>query len=243
MQSAIKSVVILSLILFTASSHAESLYLTQVKQATWNKQAFNETVEKLEAYKPIEFAEPLKVSPFHNQQQPENRTERDFCISCHTVYPHSNSERYRSYLNMHVGYLACASCHFKPENVDFDYRWHAWADIAKGKPSKSRHIVPFYQQSAETLTRNHPQISAMLDAWERSELAAKAELHLKIHTPLERDGPACDVCHTEQNSALDYQALGYSTEEIKAIQENRISKFLSDENFKDRPIKLMDLLQ
>jgi cytochrome c553 len=243
MKSVIKSAVIFSLVLFTASNHAESLYITQVKKATWDQQVYERTVEMLEAHQPIEFAEPLKVSPFHNQQRPEEQADRDFCISCHTVYPHSNSERYRSYLNMHVSYLSCASCHFRPENTNFEYRWHEWATLSDGQESNTRHIIPFYRQGAETMSRQHPEIRAMLDTWEKSDLNQKVELHLKIHTPLEQDGPQCDACHTDQNSVLDYQALGYSAEEIKTIQENRISKFLSDEQFKDKPIKLMDLLQ
>jgi hypothetical protein len=243
MQTVFKSLVTFMLLLFTASNHAESLYITQVKKASWDQQEMEKTVELLEAHQPIEIAAPLKLSPFHNQKLPEEQTERDFCITCHTVYPHSNSERYRSYLNMHVNYLSCASCHFEPENTDLDYRWHEWTSVSKGEASKIRHIIPFYQQGAETMSRKHPQISALLDAWEQSELPQKAELHLKIHTPLERDGPNCNSCHTDQNSKLDYVALGYSEEEIKAIQANRISKFLSDEKFKDKPIKLMDLLQ
>ncbi|MCG8038107.1 MAG: hypothetical protein JAZ19_13845 [Candidatus Thiodiazotropha taylori] len=243
MQSVIKSVVIFSLTLFAAANHAESHYISQVKQVAWDEPVLDKTIEMIQAHQPIEITEPLKVSPFHNQQLPEQQMQRDFCISCHTLYPHSNSERYRSYLNMHVGFLSCASCHFKPDNIDFDYRWHEWGDIFDGKPSRTRQIMPFYQQGAETLTRKHPEISAMLAAWEQAEARERAELHLKIHTPLERDGSQCGVCHTEQNSLLDYQALGYSPEEIKAIQQNRIAKFLSDEKFKDKPIKLMDLLQ
>ncbi|MEJ2619191.1 MAG: hypothetical protein P8163_02770 [Candidatus Thiodiazotropha sp.] len=243
MRKILKFLVTSTLLLFTALIHAESLYIKQLKNGSWDQQAMEKTVELLEAHQPIEIAAPLKLSPFHNQQLPEQQTERDFCISCHTIYPHSNSERYRSYLNMHVSYLSCASCHFEPENTDFDYRWYEWASVSQGELSKTRQIIPFYQQGAETMSRNHPEISALLDAWEQSELTQKAELHLKIHTPLERDGPKCNVCHTDQNSKLDYIALGYSVEEIKAIQENRISKFLSDEKFKDKPIKLMDLLQ
>lgn len=225
-------------------THADSLYIYQMKQARWDAQAFNRTLEKLKEHKPIEIAEPLKISPFHFRKASQAMTKRDFCVTCHTTLPHRESERLRSYLNMHVNYLACTSCHFNPENVKLEYRWYQW-DLTSNnaQESDSKLIMPFYQQKAEAFSLDHPEISALLAEWEESEVVKKAELHLTIHSPIAPEGITCSACHSEENHILDYADLGFGEEEIKQITENRISRFLSDDKFEDKPIKLMDLLQ
>jgi hypothetical protein len=225
-------------------THADSLFISQIKQARWDAEAFDKTLEKLKEHKPIEIADPLKISPFHFRKALQAKTKREFCVTCHTTLPHRESERLRSYLNMHVNYIACTSCHFNPENVNLVYRWYQWdlnSDNAQEVDSKL--IIPFYQQKAEAFSQDHPEISTLLAEWEGSALEKKAELHLKIHSPVETEGLNCSACHTEENKILDYADLGFSEEEIKQITENRISRFLSDDKFEDKPIKLMDLLQ
>ncbi|MES9941523.1 MAG: hypothetical protein ABW104_19570 [Candidatus Thiodiazotropha sp. 6PLUC2] len=237
-------VALIALMFITGYTHAESLYISQMKQAHWDSQAFDKRVEKLKKHKQIEFAEPLKISPFHFQNTPNNDVQRDFCVTCHTNLPHRESERYRSYLNMHVNFLACTSCHFNPENIDLEYRWYEWSsDSTSNLQSNTKQILPFYQQRAETFSKDHPEISALLKEWEAGDLEKRAELHLKIHFPVDSEGSLCGTCHTEDNPTLDYVKLGFSDEEIELITKNRISRFLNDEAFKDKPIKLMDLLQ
>jgi RNase P subunit RPR2 len=243
MQFVTQTLFLLFLFLYSNFGHAESLYITLMKQAQWDRQALEKALEKLQEHQPIEFAEPLKISPFHHQKIPQQDTDRDFCVTCHTTLPHTQNERLRSYLNMHVNNLACASCHFKPDNVTLDYRRHEWMGDTEDAQSTTILIMPFYQQSAETLSRDHPDIAVLLEDWEKSEDEEKAQLHLKIHTPIKSEGVGCSQCHTDENPMLDYEALGFSADESKLIRENRISRYLSDERMEDKPVKLMDLLQ
>jgi mRNA-degrading endonuclease YafQ of YafQ-DinJ toxin-antitoxin module len=234
---------LLSLLLsFSARVYPENLYLAQMKQAQWSEEELQETLEKLADYKPIEIAELLKLAPFHHRVDSDPKPVGDFCIDCHTHLPHRKSEWLRSYLNMHVNYLACTSCHYQPDGVRLTYRWSRQnGEQGQGTPRKL--ISPFYRQDLVTPTTRQAEIAEVLDTWDDADINTKAQQHLRLHTPLQSDGTGCKDCHTTQTPLLDYQMLGYDAEEIKSITENRIARFLAEESFKDKPIKLMDLLQ
>jgi hypothetical protein len=233
---------ILMVLAIVSSVHAEAIYLTQIKDAQWSDLELQEAVEKIEEHKPIKLAGPLNIAPFHNQTVPHTAQGREFCISCHTDLPHTKSERLRSYLNMHVNYLACTSCHYQPEGVVLDYRWHYFAG---GNNFEDAHkiITPFQQRQTVMLTIDHPGIARLLESWEKNDVRRKAEDHLRFHLPLQSEGVDCQGCHTTKNPLLDYHQLGYDDKAIKTLRENRIARFLADDSFKEKPIKLMDLLQ
>jgi hypothetical protein len=230
------------LLSFSASLYAESLYLAQMKQAQWSEEELQETVEALVDYKPIEIAKPLKLAPFHHRVDSDPKPVGDFCVDCHTRLPHSKSEWLRSYLNMHVNYLACASCHYQPDGVTLSYQWSP-LDGEQGQGGSRKLITPFYRQDKAAPSARQPEIAKVLDTWDDADIKTKAQQHLRLHTPLQSEGTDCKDCHTTQTPLLDYQKLGYDAEEIKSITENRIARFLAEESFKDKPIKLMDLLQ
>jgi RNase P subunit RPR2 len=231
------------IVLAMASSvRAEAIYLAQIKDAQWSYLELQEAVEKIEEHKPIKLADPLKIAPFHNQTVAHTGQGREFCISCHTALPHTKSERLRSYLNMHVNYLACTSCHYQPEGVVLDYRWHYFAE-ANNLEDAQKIITPFQQRNIVMLTNDHPDIARLLESWEKSDVRRKAEDHLRFHLPLLSEGVDCQRCHTTKTPLLDYRQLGYDNEAIKTLRENRIARFLTDDSFKEKSIKLMDLLQ
>jgi RNase P subunit RPR2 len=231
------------MLLFTTASQSESHYLAQVKRVQGEGSEIEEAIKKVEEHKPITVTKPLKVPPFHYRYDSESPVYREFCVTCHTALPHTKSERLRSYLNMHVNYLACTSCHYRPEKVVIAYRWTQWESNQKDNQKPISLITPFTQQEAVTLSEHHPEIRDFLLQWEKSEIGKQAEVHLKLHAPLENSGLECLECHTSDNPVLDYKALGYKEEEIKSLSENRIARMLGEEKFKDKPIKLMDLLR
>jgi hypothetical protein len=225
-------------------SYTESYYLSQMKQAQWDTKALDKTVEKLEEHRPIEFAGPLKLSPFHAQSAIEEAPQRDFCVTCHTVLPHTKNERTRSYLNMHVNYIACSSCHFQPDDMVLDYRWHQWNPSRDQRGTSAISLItPFSSQGMESFNAKHSDIAERLALWEASKIRQKAQLHLQFHTPLQSEGMNCPACHTKEQPVLDYIQLGYDRDEITLMTDNRIARYLGDQAFEDKPIKLMDLLQ
>jgi hypothetical protein len=231
----------ISLLLWAGVGFAEPLYLSQMRSVEVDADETEEIIKQLKEYRPIELTPPLKLPPFHNQVTLQGESKRDFCVSCHTAMPHRKSERLRSYLNMHVNHLACASCHFKSEGVVLKYRWHQWDREAK--EASSPLITPHYQGQPVTPDADNPEIAKLLETWEESDINQQAEQHQRLHNPLEREGTRCDSCHTTETSLLDLEQLDYDEEEIHAIRNDRIARFLGDEAYEDKPIKLMDLLQ
>jgi RNase P subunit RPR2 len=237
----IRQWVLIFSLLWAGAGFAEPLYLSQMKSAQVDVDKSEEVIKQLKEYRPIELAPPLKLAPFHNQVALQDELKRDFCVSCHTAMPHRKSERLRSYLNMHVNHLACASCHFKPQGVALKYRWHQWD--SKTKEASAPLITPHYQGQPVTPDADNPEIAKLLETWDESDISEQAEQHQRLHNPLEREGTRCDSCHTTEASLLDFEQLDYDEEEIHAIRNDRIARFLGDEVYEDKPIKLMDLLQ
>jgi RNase P subunit RPR2 len=229
--------------MITHPLHSEVHYLTQMNQAQWDEEELGEVVEKLNEHKPIKMAEPLKVEPFHHRDTRPAEQEREFCISCHTVLPHTKSERLRSYLNMHVNHLACISCHYQPEGVSLNYRWQHLQEGEIDQAANDKIIAPFQQRRMLTLTKQNPDIARLLESWEKDDIKHKAEDHIRLHKPIQSEGVDCQSCHTTKKSLLDFKQLGYDDEAITNLRENRIARYLSDESFKEKPIKLMELLQ
>jgi 5-methylcytosine-specific restriction endonuclease McrA len=47
------------------------------------------------------------------------------CRVCHPLYPHSEHNKVRAYINMHLGYTLCEVCHLKKEgmqNITYDWK-------------------------------------------------------------------------------------------------------------------------
>ena len=244
MRNSIYQWVVICLLLPPGVSVAESLYLSQMNNVQVDEDQIEEVVEKLREYRVIELVSSIKLSPFHNQSSQQNEFKRDFCVSCHTAMPHRKSERLRSYLNMHVNFLACSSCHFRPDGTVLKYRWHQWDSIAsEAGETEQLLITPMYQRQPVTPDADHTEIAKLLTSWDESGIEEKAHQHQRLHGPLESEGADCDSCHTTEVSLLDFKQLDYDEDEIKAIRNDRIARFLGDESYKDTPIKLVDLLR
>ncbi len=230
------------LLLMVARAQAESLYLDRMAAAHWDEREFEETLSLLQQHAEPKPAPVMKLAPFHRQQDSRSALQREFCVECHTTLPHRESERLRSYLNLHVNRLACTSCHFRPQGIELSYR--LWTPTEGENPDEALSLIaPFSHAGDETFTPELPAIARLLQAWKQADDQQKAQLHLRIHTPLEKEGPGCRRCHTREDPLLDLEALDYDAEQIRKIQEDRIARYLGDESLEDQPIKLIDLLR
>jgi hypothetical protein len=234
----------LFVLLQIAPALGEPLYLTQLRQVEIRRQGIDELVDKLKDYKPVEIKAPLKLIPFHHRESGAEPPARDFCVSCHGLLPHRKSERIRSYLNMHVSTHACTSCHYRPQGIQLRYgRVQLQPGEKNGKSDTHRLITPFRDGEAEIIVKGNPDIDGLLSIWKEADLGKRVELHQKIHGPLLEEPVACGKCHAKQSSMLDYTELGYDAEESKSLKHNPIARLLGDEAYKEKRIKLTDLLQ
>ena len=203
----------------------------------------------LQAKKEIKLLDDLSLAPFHKRDKsPIKNTEQVYCNNCHLPLPHSKSLRTRTFMNMHSEYIACESCHFKPENTHLDYRWYDYqknteADKQQGRLHSGRlkkdqspliartgqiKIAPFFENKPALINSNHPFSKTLQQRWKKANLDKKSQIHAQIHQPLTTEGTECVDCHTSDQGLFDLTLLADSPKQAKAIQKNTIANFFKN---------------
>ena len=233
--------------------------LIEVAQPTTNEIA--QSKKLLQAKKEIKLLDDLSLAPFHKRDKsPIKETKQVYCNNCHLPLPHSKSLRTRTFMNMHSEYIACESCHFKPENIKLDYRWYnyeknAEADKQQGRLHSGRlkkdktmlvektgqiKIAPFFEDKPVLINSDHPFSKTLQQRWKKADLEKKSQIHAQIHQPLTTTGTVCVDCHTSEQDLLDLFSLADTPKQAKAIQKNTIANFFK--NYKlEKPLAAGEL--
>ncbi len=159
--------------------------------------------------------------------------EDSSCRVCHPLYPHSENNWVRAFLNMHTGFMRCEVCHVKRESISgLTYHWdESGKAVFSGKPFGS-YYAPASQraQAAEgTLSRiavfvsdngaKKPLASATGDVRKAREYMEeeaamtpeeKEEKLAYFHRQIARKeiSVACHGCHSK-DTVLNYTQLGF----------------------------------
>ncbi len=234
------------------------LYQQRVESARPDQEAIERSRKLLQEHKDIEFQEKFVIQPFHKQSGELETAPGAFCRQCHGPLPHSKQLRTRAFNNMHVRYIACETCHFRPEDVKFEYVWFDYLkkqpyqgpnlfrldqdiDNAKQRPSNPK-IAPLYQNEPAFVLKNAEFSEQIAKQWKALTGEEKVLLRAKIHWPLEKKGPECHDCHDEKKSRLDFQALGATEKQVTAITQHVIPQFFRRYKKDDDKITIQDLL-
>ena len=183
---------------------------------------------------------PLKH--FHRAEQSAIRRLDDdsSCRVCHHLYPHSQNNMVRAFLNLHTGFMFCEVCHLKKENVpDTFYDWSG-REVAEfiGKPYgtfynphlettlKSENVITricVYQKTEggqRTLINTRDRGRAEKFEAEKATLPPEnaAALLESFHRNINRKevSVACDECHSK-HSILDFKKLGFGDAETNNL--------------------------
>jgi len=248
---------------------AEGLYLQQLNKAQLSEAQIQQSQKKLTEHKPVVIREKLAIAPFHKrgQMQVQASLEHSFCTGCHLSPPHTQYVRTRTFMNMHTQFIACETCHFRPEGVELSYQWQDVRD-EKSLPAAPTFfrtakklvetpldvpvdkqtslfykITPFYGQEAVILGRKSAFSQETMRIWKTGSLAEKSQRRALIHAPLQEKGPECSACHDKEKNLLDLGALGANTHQIEQIQNNIITQFFTDYEHKEKRIRIMGILQ
>lgn len=140
---------------------ADGLYLQAVKSTELTEEQVQESLKKLEEHKKITLRGELEVPPFHQRGKVDNSLGNSFCTTCHLTPPHSKSVRTRTFMNMHTQYVACETCHFRPEGVALSYQWQDTRDasVVRAQPKLFRQTV-----KAEKKTNSLPAKKMITEA-------------------------------------------------------------------------------
>ncbi|MBT3811975.1 MAG: hypothetical protein HOE45_03355 [Gammaproteobacteria bacterium] len=128
---------VLFVMLLCSISHvllAEGLYLQTVNNTKLTEKQRQKSLKKVKEHKEIVLKGELEVPPFHKRGKEDASLGNSFCTTCHLSPPHTKSIRSRTFMNMHTQYIACETCHFRPENVQLSYQWQDTRDASVVTP-------------------------------------------------------------------------------------------------------------
>jgi len=236
-----------------------SLYQQRVETAVPDQEALAHSEKLIREHKDVVVQKEPVIPVFHKQSGDLETAPKTFCRNCHAPLPHHKQLRTRAFNNMHVRFIACETCHFRPKDSRFTYQWFDYdqdqtttgkglfrvgqkIDNAKQRPANPK-IAPLYQGQRVFVLKDEPFSQSLAAQWEKADAASKPKLRAKIHWPLEKKGPACHDCHDENKSMLDLKALGATEEESKSMAKHVIPQFFRRYEKDDQKITIRDMLQ
>ena len=237
----------------------EALYVRQYRQARPDAETLHKAGQQVREHQNVTLREPTGLAPFHRQLQPLTRGEA-FCQSCHAPLPHGKKLRDRTFLNMHSRFIACETCHFRPESVQLQYDWldyPAWVPV-QGDAGRFRtgsqtdnavslsgtvKIAPFSQGVPALARRDSDFAREVEQTWQNAAVPERSLLKARLHTPLNRQGPECAACHTGKQPLLDLARLGASPAQVTAIQQHIIPQFFARYRSDEERLRIIDILR
>ncbi|MCK5513341.1 MAG: hypothetical protein KAJ00_02485, partial [Deltaproteobacteria bacterium] len=192
---------------------------------------------------------------YHNIALKVEPDKRSHCIICHGDFPHGETKHIRAFLNMHNFYLACETCHIRPEDEaeTFVYRWY---DIYSGdiiqnpaigsKPTDELDIklIPFLIEKGKLIRADSEERIKLTKDFvrkvEKDEISFEEEKKIleKIHDHINPQSIQCQECHTRDRLILPLAEIGYSERRVGYICSDEISRMIRDYNLYSSPTLL-----
>jgi RNase P subunit RPR2 len=252
-----------------AMVHAESYYLRAVESAPLDVEKVGDSRNKVKEHKDVKVQDELEIPPFHKRDEWEKKSlTKTFCTTCHLSPPHTENLRSRAFLNMHTEFIACETCHMRPENINFNYQWLDYRSKQVVKPSVERFrqainqqdipkqaeekvrktdvmikIAPFLENEMALILRDHPYAKETGNIWEKESFENRVIRRLKIHVPLKKKGPECKACHQTEEPMLDLKALGANEKQARSMQRHIVPQFFKRYTEDDQKIRINNLLK
>lgn len=249
-----------SLLFSISQPQAEPLFVQRAEAARPDRQAIEKALEQVREHKDVKLREDLAVPPFHKRVEPPIREGEAYCQGCHKSLPHTKKLKDRAFLNMHSRYIACETCHFRPDDAILQFRWLDYNARKEAEPDGGRFrtgrnvdnsvlidgstkIAPFYLGQPAIAFRSSEYARKIGQEWETGDVEARARLKARIHSPLKKEGPACAKCHTEDRPMLDLLALGADRDRAAAIQRHVLPQFFGRYQTDEERLKIIDILR
>ncbi len=152
------------------------------------------------------------------------------CIRCHGAVPHDRAKSIRAFLNMHAFYLACETCHVRPEQTEnaWTFRWYdkSTGSTIENPPGLNTSDESMYGNYSAKVAPgeisengsfsfiNGPDELAFVERYLQDENflndTQKSKMKMFIHRKVNEDPLLCDKCHTADSAPyLPFLELGY----------------------------------
>ncbi len=240
-----------------------NLFIDLVNQKIVTEKELEEAKKQIEGRQEIVLKENLSVNPFHHRVEEVRKVKKSFCFDCHLEKPHQANSRNRSFLNMHIDFISCETCHITTEKLEMDYRWLAFGYPATGQiinvsssvhtmaekvkttivPRPGAKIVPVKEGKPVLVFEGAPYSTDVKSQWKKKTGKDKARLKVKLHAAVNKKGHSCKACHDDQQKLLDFDVLGASDKQAHSITSNKIAHFFKRYKKQDERLKMSDLLR
>ena len=184
---------------------------------------------------------PLKTLHRKEQSYIVSLGDESSCRTCHPIYPHSENQLVRAFLNMHTGFMFCEVCHIDRSKINhlvYDWKNSENADFS-GEPFGT-YFNPRTNKAHKADEHFISRIAVYsIDGGEKKDLinvedaeaakkfmAAKKKLAPALvkekltffHRDVEREkiSVACNECHST-DSILDFKKLGFDEKKTKHL--------------------------
>lgn len=191
--------------------------------------------------------QPYIEGRFHHIGFKIQKDNASTCVQCHGNVPHDESREIRSFLNMHTFYLACETCHSKPEKSSdaWDFSWYnkdtgeiednprALAQIEEmyaSEQDKKQYpmygnygakIAPAYDDFGEKKLLHGEKEMAFAKRYQTEQqlLSSEKKSQMKkvIHRKVSKEPVQCKQCHNEKDPYLEFGKLGYPPTRVREL--------------------------
>ncbi len=200
-------------------------------------------------YRVIE--QPYIEGRFHHIGFEMEQDNASNCVLCHGNVPHDKSKEVRSFLNMHAFYVACETCHIRPEDNEQKviFRWY---DKKTGKRTDNpadlveieqayRHIkgasYPTYGNYGAKIAPgiiegdsfrflHNDEDKAFVERYLKEEklLSQKQKSQMKklMHAGINKKPIECNQCHQEKSPYIPFAALGYPPRRVDELTNTSV---------------------
>jgi len=165
-----------------------------------------------------------------------NFIEKDYrsnCLSCHTPLPHNNDIKTRAFLNMHGGFIACATCH--TDDSEGQYQWYDLerntfaSALIQDVPLMSIQMVRSVSGAPAFVGQKDFEFSSVLTEEIKHDLSKKDALCKSAYRKDVTKAISCDGCHSTDEGLLNWEKLGYSDERAEELMTlsipNMVNKY------------------
>jgi hypothetical protein len=184
---------------------------------------------------------PLKTLHDKEQSYIVSLKDRSSCRTCHPIYPHSENQLVRAFLNMHTGFMFCEVCHINrskfshlvydwenTENADFSGEpFGSYFNPRTNKAHKAdehfiSRIAVFSMDGAKKKGLIHVEDAEAAREFMAAEKKMRPEVKKEklafFHRNVEREkiSVACNECHSA-DSILDFKKLGFDEKKTKDL--------------------------
>ncbi|MBD3649522.1 MAG: hypothetical protein HUJ31_19175, partial [Pseudomonadales bacterium] len=174
------------------------------------------------------------------------------CVRCHGNVTHNESKEVRAFLNMHSFFLACETCHSRPEEgaAAWTFRWSDKEDgsITPNPPLLAEIEVAYREGKIDKLYPVYGNYGAKIvpgridgeefkllhgeddmefaeryiREHERLQDEQKSKLKRIIHTNVSLRPVDCEDCHISDQGYLPFEELGYPPSSLVELKDNAV---------------------